>query len=364
MNNIFDFATKELSQDAVLCWILNWVNYPNSRLYGLGYDLLTAINGTKIPDGEQIQVLQQKENADIVVVIPSERKIIIIEDKVYSSEHDNQIEKYRKVFSRIEKQKDVLGIKTEKPYQVSTVYLKTGYFYDNDKLVQVDIIIDGQKLYKIVSNAVFRGESEVLDSYVSYLKRLLDWYNKFEDVTGRYEDGGYHISWEGFTQFKMMRFIFPESMWDGISNVYKVENGSSSGRPWTELSIVPDTCYKDSNDRFSLFWRIDTAKKGPYLSLRFYESFDKQDKDKAGRHNECYTKLKAICERTIKKENSIGILWDDVNDGYRGNYKEASLFTIYLAKYLDKWDEIGDEFAEYIRSVTKEIVSGFDSVEL
>ena len=27
-NNIFNFATNELSQDAFICWCLNWINMP------------------------------------------------------------------------------------------------------------------------------------------------------------------------------------------------------------------------------------------------------------------------------------------------------------------------------------------------
>ena len=30
-NNIFKFATKELSQDAFLCWLINWINLPTQE---------------------------------------------------------------------------------------------------------------------------------------------------------------------------------------------------------------------------------------------------------------------------------------------------------------------------------------------
>lgn len=26
-NNLYEFATKELSQDVFLCWLINWFNY-------------------------------------------------------------------------------------------------------------------------------------------------------------------------------------------------------------------------------------------------------------------------------------------------------------------------------------------------
>lgn len=34
-NNLFSFATSELSQDAFICWCLNWINYPNENLYSM-----------------------------------------------------------------------------------------------------------------------------------------------------------------------------------------------------------------------------------------------------------------------------------------------------------------------------------------
>ena len=42
-NNIFKYATKELSQDAFICWCINWINYPESELYNLGRDMLNFI---------------------------------------------------------------------------------------------------------------------------------------------------------------------------------------------------------------------------------------------------------------------------------------------------------------------------------
>ena len=32
-NNIFYFATKELSQDALLCWLINGYNFKDKELY-------------------------------------------------------------------------------------------------------------------------------------------------------------------------------------------------------------------------------------------------------------------------------------------------------------------------------------------
>ena len=32
MNNIFEYSTKKLLQDAVICWRINWINYSDAVL--------------------------------------------------------------------------------------------------------------------------------------------------------------------------------------------------------------------------------------------------------------------------------------------------------------------------------------------
>ena len=47
MNNIFFFVTGELSQDAFICWCLNWINEPDTvgthRYRQLDLELLTKL---------------------------------------------------------------------------------------------------------------------------------------------------------------------------------------------------------------------------------------------------------------------------------------------------------------------------------
>ena len=355
-NSIFNYATKELSQDAVICWILNWVNYPDSELYELGCDLFRSIS-KEAETPKEIKIYQQKKSADIVVVIPVLKRIIIIEDKVYSTEHDNQIEKYKNEFEQLDVQKETLGITSEEPFKVSTVYLKTGFFYDADKLVVADCIIDGNKFYSIVSNPKYKGKSEILDDYVAFLGELISWYEKNGDISGRYDDGGYYLSWNAYSQHRLMRLIFPEDMWDGKSIAYRVYNGSSSGRPWTELDILEPCRFLNSEDKYELFWRIDSATYGPYISFRLYENFDKSNESKKERHRNYYSRLCEISKQAIENVKSpLDISWTDVKTGYSGNYKESAIFTIALKDYLEDWNAKKTLLAEYVRNITKEIV--------
>ena len=105
MNNIFSFATGELSQDAFICWCLNWINEPDNltthRYRQLGLDLLAKLidnlseknqlTNVDINSIDKIILVQQVLNIDVLAIIPQYNLAIIIEDKTSTSEHGNQI---------------------------------------------------------------------------------------------------------------------------------------------------------------------------------------------------------------------------------------------------------------------------------
>ena len=106
--NLFHYATKELAQDAALAYILAWARpvYREShpRLHELGTDMLHAILATKIdetavPTLSSLDVKTQFERIDVLALINEENEdglVLIIEDKVDTDEHSNQIERYIK----------------------------------------------------------------------------------------------------------------------------------------------------------------------------------------------------------------------------------------------------------------------------
>lgn len=104
--NLFEFATSELSQDAFICWLFSWAK----KDYKTGNDKQQALNqlatdtlamffdkaGKTLPDTiEQIVVRRQVSNIDILCVI-NETYCVLIEDKVGSSQHSNQLARYKK----------------------------------------------------------------------------------------------------------------------------------------------------------------------------------------------------------------------------------------------------------------------------
>lgn len=146
-NNLFYWAKKELSQDAVIAWLLNDDKAKNQFL-----QKLTGDKGLSVK-----KVETQKHKMDVFVEAEKngEKYAIIIEDKTDSYLHDEQHIKY------IEK---ILKLKTVYK-KIYFVYIKTGYFYfwENDDC----------KRYKKETEALKTENAEVI-----FKKFLFDEYKE------------------------------------------------------------------------------------------------------------------------------------------------------------------------------------------
>lgn len=104
--NLYGFATKELAQDATIAYILAWADPKykqcHKRLHALGTELLRALlatQGVALPRIETLAIETQVDRIDIVAQINTDkhanRIVLIIEDKVSTQEHSNQIDRYK-----------------------------------------------------------------------------------------------------------------------------------------------------------------------------------------------------------------------------------------------------------------------------
>lgn len=92
-HNIFHWATKELSQDAVLCWIFAQYNEDNAA--GL---IAKALIKQIVPGDEQpinVEVNRQWGNIDILLILDygQHKRAVVIEDKVEADLY-NDLERY------------------------------------------------------------------------------------------------------------------------------------------------------------------------------------------------------------------------------------------------------------------------------
>ncbi len=336
-NNIFQFATSELSQDAVICWCLNWLNYKQSDLYPLAKDMLSLVcPKITIPEDERIEVIQQWFKTDILLYLRSSETAVIIEDKVYSFEHSDQIAAYKAKISNLsdkeKKEKNIANISSDKLY---TTYFKTGFFYDCDKEVKSDFVVTGKDFLKVIEK--YKDKNLILSYYAEHLNNLVNWYDIYGVINSE------NVQHHHIAQYNLMRHIFEEKLWCAPSKLYKVYHGSNrDGSPWTEMVIY--TGELSDNRSYSVFWRIDTDTQGPYMSLRFYDGLmNKENDEHKALHSEKYKYFREICQR-ICSENE----WQEIKYMNTENYKESTLARIDLSDVLLNWHEKNQAFKERI----------------
>lgn len=355
-NNIFDFATRELSQDAFICWCLNWHNCgETASLYPLAQELLALMGEPNFPAAQELVIKQQFKKIDVLISFQGANKILIIEDKTCTSEHNEQISRYKNIIQALSSdEKDKLGI--DSAVKIETVYFKTGYMYDYDCETVSDYKISGEVFFDVLKK--YEGKSEILDDYVNHLSGLLEWYKFYGNysATSAESPWDWNIAKYSVAQHNLMKDMlrerFPQSMWKAQDEAYKIRIGTNvGGRPWTEFTFAEKT-YPDSDDWYYLFWRIDTDNRGPYISLRFYERFDKKNDVMRTRHIRMYESLRAQAQSLIANHPELKLDWGEVKGGYSGGYYETTILTICLKEPLKNWSTEKETVKGQILTIT------------
>ena len=123
--NIFDIATKELSQDAFITWLLQYSDdkykHVDELLNNCGRTFIRQLILKQLKDFnvpiEKVKAGRQWNNIDVWVEV-NDKYFIIIEDKTNTSHHSNQLQRYK-----TDAEKWCLENNYEKPI---CIYLKTG----------------------------------------------------------------------------------------------------------------------------------------------------------------------------------------------------------------------------------------------
>lgn len=117
--NIFSFATSELSQDAILAYMLQWADSQyemvNPQMHALGVSLFHCLTGDDSVVVNTIEVGRQLNDIDVYAKVNG-NLFLIIEDKTKTTIHGRQLEKYR-TFAE-----ETFG----NSWQIKLAYVKTG----------------------------------------------------------------------------------------------------------------------------------------------------------------------------------------------------------------------------------------------
>lgn len=189
--NLFEFATSELSQDAFLCYLLSYAkkeyenSYPNE--YEIGNKFLNKVlkecfKRENIPKVETLEIKKQNNNIDILLILNEkiDPYYIIIEDKTETSEHSEQIQRYKnKLMERIG------DIEEEK---IKTLYFKTGdesFFKLEESSSKKNRIMRENFLelyYDKKGEVLYQGNNYIITEYFERLKQIDDDVKSFKEV--------------------------------------------------------------------------------------------------------------------------------------------------------------------------------------
>ena len=257
--NIFKYATKELSQDAVICWLIEWsgaqateVEFePALRELGRAFvEALLATHNIKLKgDVVSTEIHQQNLGIDVLARVQvrvrdhEKSHVLVIEDKTDADSHSNQLERYRE---KVLEGDSKLGNVHES--SVRYVFLKTG----NQSLSKDRCVKDkgyelfGRREFLEVLNR-YPGDHPIVTDFREHLRQReaeFTGYSHWSRADDRSEwSWG---AWEGF--FRQLENRLDEPSWGYVSNPKGGFLGfwwhwiptKADDRLYLQLEIVPE----------------------------------------------------------------------------------------------------------------------------
>jgi hypothetical protein len=261
--SIFKYATSELSQDAAIMWLLEWANPYHQdncpKLHQIGMSLLTSfynISNNTLEDFDSLTIFSQVRKIDILVeVVTGDKKTaILIEDKIKSSYHSDQLKRYLDDLNSTNEYDLVIPIYFKTGFQAKLQVVKeTGYYHFNVEHFYT-ILKQGYELgidndiFQDLHNHIKELHQNYLnsrDSFENYAKKNVeDWswwswngfFNKYETTFSKNEEGWGVVpsrrgsllaSWFGHEEFvhehegkKILFKPFIDVRYEGYSNNY------------------------------------------------------------------------------------------------------------------------------------------------
>ncbi|MDO5010790.1 MAG: PD-(D/E)XK nuclease family protein [Intestinibacter bartlettii] len=202
--NIFNYAKSELTNDAIICWMLDWANSEDERYKNLSQDIIRLFTKNEDLDVKFVKIKKQYKNIDVLVEV-NNSEVIVIEDKVKTSPHSNQLEKYKDTIDNEEVYKN---------YNKHYIYYKVGNESQNNGVEQAgytrvrrDEILNIIKKYRDLNN-------DLLNDYIDYLESIETPSNmyKTEDDINKW----CWETWEGY--YNHLEDSIKKGYWHYVSN--------------------------------------------------------------------------------------------------------------------------------------------------
>ncbi len=317
-NNIFDFATSELSQDAFICWLCNWVNFDDNslsedekKLKLLATEFIEKMLGEKLED-RKVNIKRQYQKIDVLLEIQNKTEFItneneknpvvdiyvIIEDKVGTGLHGNQQKTYRELIS--EKNEKDNGSRAK----IKVVYYK---IYDEDNMERlkengIDIIFGRKDILELSKKYENSIDNVIFKNYYDYLSNIEEDINSYEKK--KLEDWNSNCYIGFFKELKNEGSCLEHAdgrkkdcSWKYVSN----KSGGFMGMWWFPLKM--EEVFRVTK-KFQLWQNQLELNNDLYLQI---EQFDKKEKETYNKKNIIAVKYSLTDKEDDKYDEKVKI---------------------------------------------------------
>ena len=335
--NLFNYATKELSQDAVICWLIEWAgNDADAELHGLGRSFVEALlahrrqaGRVKLGAGTTTKIIRQDHSIDVLARI-NHRHVLLIEDKTGSNPHSDQLARYR----------DTVLSGGSRLGQVARDDLYPIYFKTGNHSIAAERKIETEGGYAVFNRSDFL---EVLNRYQGHNAIVLGYRARLQDVedctqsfrTWQDDDSpGHWNAWEGlFRELEGRLFASPSDIdhgWHYVPNpsggfvgFYWYPEGVETGDADTRLFLQLEwghLCFKVGTNSSS-------AEKQRALRSEWHKRITRQHEKvvKPPRFGRGYTMTVAMHDDGYLRYGENGLLDLDATVGVLRDAEQALL---------------------------------------
>ena len=328
-NNIFDFATSELSQDAFICWLCNWVNFDDNilsedekKLKLLATEFIEKMLGEKLED-RKVSIKRQYQKIDVLLEIQNKTEFItneneknpvvdiyvIIEDKVGTGLHSNQIERYTKLIS--EKNEKDNGSRAK----IKVVYYK---IYDEDNMERlkengVNVILGRENILELLKEYKDKINNSIFENYHNYLSNIETDVNSYEKKNLEDWNSNCYIGF--FKELKNEKNLLEHAIgrqkdcsWGYVNN----SSGGFMGMWWFPLSEEKINKLTETSDE-DIYLQIEQYNQKNIIAIKYSvpkknknnkelskEDFEKKVTIASEKRKELFSKLKNKLENESK----------------------------------------------------------------
>ena len=377
--NIFSYATKELSQDAFICWLVDCASEATGPLQECGLAFVGTLfrsgaadrtEGIPVvdPDGEMAshdgpcdisdvgKPCTQYNRIDVYFQAKIDKKKVsfIIEDKVDTEAHGDQLPEYLNAVIQDEHKGDLI-----KP-----IYFKTGYMFNNER---DDVEKNKYSVFKAEDLKKFLDshpkairESEILHQYAEYLNDKMKARAKAQKNWDLDQD---YVQWEFMRKLRKVlrnadgewQCFLPcelsgepdEWRWKGLGR----GNNLNSKSPWTQYWFSKH-----------LFWRLD---RKPWLvnpnlrvQLRLMISLANAEMNYDQDYNEIQ-KYQRLFDQALQQEEGLC----DGNVRRVRSKNECTVGSVNIVNKTTKFQGLTeDEFLDRVKRVHIEFLKSYQQI--